>query len=138
LAGIATALITCAFLFWLSLGFALAAGFIFNGLPIWLMRVMWPRTRGLRPLAYLALAIIITTLILNLVIAPMEFLSSNPGNAVQSVIVEPLAVAIGWLVGFWLSGIAGVLETYQKVRPDLFPNLDMSLRQRSAPPAEHR
>src|SRR5262249_28717281 len=83
LAGIATALITCAFLFWLSLGFALAAGFIFNGLPIWLMRVMWPRTRGLRPLAYLALAIIITTLILNLVIAPMEFLSSNPGNAVQ-------------------------------------------------------
>jgi len=64
--------------------------------------------------------------------------SNSPGNAVQVVIVEPLAVAIGWLVGLWLSGIGGVLETYQKARPDLFPNLQISLSPQSAPPAEHR
>jgi len=125
LAGIAAALIACAILFWLSLGVALVAGFILSGLPIWLMRVIWPRTRGLRPLAYLALAIIIATLIQSLLVAPVELFSSNPGNAVQSLIVEPLAVSSGWLIGLWLSGIAGVLETYQKVRPDLFPNLDL-------------
>jgi len=73
----------------------------------------------------LALAIIIATLIQSLLVAPVELFSSNPGNAVQSLIVEPLAVSSGWLIGLWLSGIAGVLETYQKVRPDLFPNLDL-------------
>ena len=135
LAGIATALVTCAILLWLSLGLGLVVGFIFNGLPIWLMRVIWPRTRGLRPLAYLALAIIIATLIQSLVTAPLEILA---GNAAQSLIAEPVATAVGWIVGLWLSGIAGVLETYQKARPDLFPNLPMSLPQRSAPPAEHR
>src|SRR5215813_263697 len=141
LAGIAATLITCVILFWLSLGFAFVVGFTVNGLPIWLMRVIWPRTPGLRPLAHLALAIIIATLIQNLVIAPLLLLtqdSNSPGNAVQVVIVEPLAVAIGWLVGLWLSGIGGVLETYQKARPDLFPNLQISLSPQSAPPAEHR
>jgi hypothetical protein len=129
LIAVAVALIACAILFWLSLGVALVGGFIFSGLSVWLMQVIWPRTRGARPLAYLALAIVIATLLESLVIAPLEIWGQEPGkpsSAIRSLIGEPLTTATGWLVGFWLSGVAGVLETYQKARPELFPNLKMS------------
>src|SRR5438132_7310183 len=72
LVGIAAALIACAILFWLSLGVALVGGFIFSGLPVWVMQIVWPRTRGAPPLAYLALAIVIATLLQSLVLAPLE------------------------------------------------------------------
>jgi hypothetical protein len=129
LVGIVAALIACALLFWLSLGGAFVGGFIFSGLSVWLMQVVWPRTRGAPPLAYLALAIVVATLLESLVLAPLEIWGQEPGkqsSAIQSLIVEPLTTAVGWLVGLWLSGVAGVLETYQKARPELFPNLKMS------------
>ena len=93
------------------------------------MQVVWPRTRGARPLVYLAIAVVIVTLLESLVLAPLEIWLQDPGkpsSAIQSLIAEPLTTAAGWLVGFWLSGIAGVLETYQKARPELFPNLTTS------------
>jgi hypothetical protein len=129
LIAVAVALIACAILFWLLLGVALVGGFIFSGLSVWLMQVIWPRTRGARPLAYLALAIVIATLLESLAIAPLEIWGQEPGkpsSAIRSLIGEPLTTATGWLVGFWLSGVAGVLETYQKARPELFPYLKMS------------
>jgi hypothetical protein len=93
------------------------------------MRVVWPRTRGARPLVYLAVAIVIATLLESLVLAPLEIWLQEPGkpsSTIQSLIAEPLTRAAGWVAGLWLSGIAGVLETYQKTRPELFPNLKMS------------
>ena len=63
----------------------------------------------------------------------------KPANkAVQfgQLIAEPLTTAAGWLVGFWLSGVAGVLQTYQKARAELFPNLKMSPPQGPRPSTE--
>jgi hypothetical protein len=139
LVGIAAALIACAMLFWLSLGVALVGGFIFSGLSVWVMQVVWPRTRGAPPLAYLALAIVIATLLESLMLAPLEIWGQEPGkqsSAIWSLIAEPLTTAAGWLVGFWLSGVAGVLETYQKARAELFPNLKMSSPQGPRPSTE--
>jgi hypothetical protein len=133
LVALAAALIAFAILFWLSLGVALVGGFIFSGLTVWVMQVVWPRTRGTRALVYLALAIVIATLLEHLTIAPLEIWGpGKPSDAIQ-LITETLATATGWLVGVWLSGVAGVLETYQKVRPELFPNLKMSPPHGSAP-----
>jgi hypothetical protein len=72
LAGIAAAMIGCAIFFWVSLGVALAGGFIFNGFPVWVMQVVWPRTRGAPPLLYLAFAIVVATVLASLVVAPLE------------------------------------------------------------------
>lgn len=124
--GIAVALIAWAVLFWLSLGVALVIGFIFSGLVVWLIQAVWPRTRGAPPLAYLALAIVIATLIDSVLTAPLEFWGTDPDqprNPIRSIITEPFTTSLGWLVGLWLSGVTGVLETYQTARPELFPNL---------------
>jgi hypothetical protein len=125
LVGIAVALVVCAILFWLSLGAALALGFIVSGLSVWVMQVVWRRTRSIPALVYLALAIVIVTVIESILTAPFELWGQEPSqqsNAIESLITNPLTTAAGWLAGLWLSGIAGVLETYQKVRHDLFPN----------------
>jgi hypothetical protein len=126
LAGIAAAMIVWAILFWTSVGVALVGGFILGGFPVWVMKVVWPRTRGAPPFLYLVIAIIITTMLGSLMMAPMEIWGpepSKPSTAVRSIITEPFTTAVGWLVGLWLGGIAGVLETYQKARPELFPKL---------------
>ena len=97
------------------------------------MQVLWPRSRGKPPLLYLVLAILIATVLEGVVMAPLTFGGRDPTNPKESIPVligEPLITAIGWLVGLWLSGIAGVLETFQKVRPELFPNLKASPRRR--------
>jgi hypothetical protein len=129
LVGIATALILCAILFWLSLGVALVLGFIFGGLSIWLLQVVWPRTRGANPFVYLGLAIVVATVVENLVIAPLVFADQGAGKGGETIrllITEPFATSTGWLVGLWLSGVAGVLQAYQNARPELFPNLKTS------------
>lgn len=126
LAGIAIAVMLLVMLFWLSLGVSLLVGFIFSGLIVWIMQVLWSRTRGVQPFASLALAIIIATVLESLVAAPLHFWMlepGEPGNVLESLIAEPLTTAAGWIVGLWLSGIAGVLETYQKARSDLFATL---------------
>ena len=129
LVGIAAGLIACVVLFWLSLGVALLLGFLFNGLSVWLIQILWPQIRGLSPLAYLALAIVIETIIESMLTAPFMVWTQEPGQSgetIRSLVTEPIATSAGWLVGFWLSGISGVLETYQKERPELFPNLKTS------------
>jgi hypothetical protein len=136
LIGIAAAFITCATAFWLSLGASLVIGFVFSGLAIWLMPVLWFRSRGKPPLLYLAIAILIATVVEGVVMAPLTFGvprdPTNPRESIPALIGEPLITAIGWLIGLWLSGIDGVLETYQKVRPELFPNMKASPPQGSA------
>jgi hypothetical protein len=128
LTAIVVAVVVYAVLFWISFGLALATGFIFSGLALWVTQFVWPRTRGARPLVYLTIAIVAATVIENLVLAPFTLLGQEPGqpsDAIQTLITEPLATAAGWLVGLWLSGIEGVLETYQRMRPELFPNLEV-------------
>jgi hypothetical protein len=136
LAGIAAALIVCAAVFWLSLGIALALGFIFNGVTPWVMQITWPRTHGARPLVYLAFAIVITTVLGSLVTAPLSIWGAAPGeNVVRPVLADALSTMVGWIVGLWLSGVEGVLETYQQARPELFPKLPASA-QEAPPPTE--
>jgi hypothetical protein len=124
IAGAILTLIAFAIVFWLSLGVALVGGFIFGGLTVWVMHVIWPRTRRARPFVYLALAIVIATVLESLVISPLYVLS--PLYEWQQLFTDTLTMPIGWLIGLWLSGIAGVLETYQDMRPELFPNLKMA------------